>query len=885
MSLREDQGVLVGATGLAGELQTKFRRAVDAFHANDLVKAERILQQIAKSGGRIFEVEHLLGVIKLVQGRFGEAEVHLRAAVGLNGGSDEALSNYGYALKALNRPQDALAYFTRALAVNPRNPLSYHNRGSILAESVRNYREAIEQFDKAIACNPNFADAYASKGNCLEKLGRFEDALVAYDKALSIRPDLESAWLGRANVFRNLARYDDAFAIYDKALSLKPGFAPAWVGRGDVLADLKRHDEALAAYDKALSINSHLENAWIARGHVLWVMGRYDDAVAAYDKALAIRPDLENAWLGRGNVCCDLKRYDAAFAAYDKALAIRPDLAEAWAGRGNVLTELRRFDDALAAYDRALSLKADLAEAWLGRGNVSWALKRHDEALAAYDKALAIKGGLENAWIGRGNVFTELKRYDDAVAAYDKALAIKPDLEGIEGVRLFAKMNLCEWDHLEQEVGHLTEAIRAGKASSAPFALLSLTDSPEDHLRCAKAWVSAKLPHVSKRPAREKDGGHDRIRVGYVSPDLRQHPVGYLTAEIFVSHDKDRFETYAFSIGPDDGSDLRRRLEGAFHRFVDCETKTDAEILDAIDAAQIDILVDLAGHTQNARLSLFASDPAPIVVNYLGFAGPLGSRELADYIIADHVVLPEHNAAFFEEKVVRLPGSLMPRGRDGETAEAATPDRADHGLPRDCTVFCCFNNAYKINPAVFGSWMNILKRVDRSVLWLSDVGEIAKSNLRKQASGQGVDPDRLVFAGRVASSADHLARHRLADLFLDTLPYNAHTTASDALWAGLPVVTQIGNGFAGRVAASLLSAIGLPELITRTRAEYEALAIDLALDRPRLHGIRERLENARATSSLFDAALYARRLEAAYEAMFRRHQAGLPPDHIDIHAP
>lgn len=883
MSLREDAGVLEGATGLAGELQTKFRRAVDAFHAHDLVKAERILQQIAKSAGRIFEVEHLLGVIKLVQGRFGEAEPHLKAAVGLNGGSDEALSNYGYALKALNRPQEALDYFTRALAVNPRNPLSYHNRGSILAESARNYPDAIEQFDKAIAHNPNFAEAHASKGNCLEKLGRFEDALVAYDKTLSIRPDLESAWLGRGNAFRNLARYDDAFATYDKALSLKPGFAPAWVGRGDVLADLKRHDEALAAYDKALATNPDLESAWVARGHVFWILGRYDDAVASYDKALSIRPDLENAWLGRGNVCCDLKRYDAAFAAYDKALSIRPDLAEAWLGRGNVLTELRRSGDALAAYDRALALKPDLAEAWLGRGNVCWALKRHDEALAAYDKALAIKDGLANAWLGRGNVFTELKRYDDAVGAYSKALSIKPDLEGIEGVRLFAKVNLCDWEDLEQEIGHLTEAIRAGKASSAPFALLSLTDEPQDHLRCAKAWVSAKLPHFSKRPAREKAGGHDRIRVGYVSPDLRQHPVGYLAAEIFESHDRDRFETYAFSIGQDDGSDLRRRLEGAFHRFVDCETKTDAEILEAIDAARIDILVDLAGHTQNARLSLFASDPAPIVVNYLGFAGTLGSRELADYIIADHIVLPGQNAEFFEEKVVRLPGSFMPRGRDGETIGQAAPNRADHGLPQDGTVFCCFNNAYKINPAVFGSWMKILKRVERSVLWLSDVGEIAKSNLRKHASDLGVDPDRLVFAGRVASSSEHLARHRLADLFLDTLPYNAHTTASDALWAGLPLVTQIGNGFAGRVAASLLSAIGLPELITRTRDDYEALAIDLALDRQRLHGIRERLQNTRASTSVFDAALYARKLEAAYEAMFRRYRDGLPPDHIDVH--
>ncbi|WP_027567296.1 hypothetical protein [Bradyrhizobium sp. URHA0013] len=392
--------------------------------------------------------------------------------------------------------------------------------------------------------------------------------------------------------------------------------------------------------------------------------------------------------------------------------------------------------------------------------------------------------------------------------------------------------------------------------------------------------ISSAAPGVGegKAPAclQNERGGeirrHDKIRVGYVSPDFRKHPVGYLTAEIFESHDPDRFETYAFSIGPDDNSDLRKRLEKSFHRFVDCEHKLDGEVLKAIDDAQIDILVDLAGHTHNARLSLFAASPAPIVVNYLGFAGTLGSGELVDYIIADPIVLPDQNSEFFDEKVVRLPGSFMPRDNRVGTIDDAAPDRADHDLRQEWTVFCCFNNAYKINPAVFGSWMNILKSVDQSVLWLSDVGEIAKSNLRKEAKGRGVDPDRLVFARRVASSSEHLGRHRLADLFLDTLPYNAHTTASDALWAGLPVVTHIGNSFAGRVAASLLSAVGLPELITRTRADYEALAIELALDKQKLADIRGRLQGNHLTASLFDAALYAKRLETAFEAMYQRYQ-------------
>lgn len=864
---------------MANELQAKFRRAVDAFQARDLTKAERILLQIRKAAPDIFDVEHLLGVIKLVQNRFGDAEPHLRAAVALNGNSDEALSNYGYVLKALNRPQEALTFFTRALAVNPRNPLTYHNRGSILAEFAKNYPEAIEQFDKAIACNPQFAEAYVSKGNCLEKLRRFADALAAHDKALSLRPDLESAVLGRGNALRNLGRHDEAFATYDRALAAKPDFAGAWVGRGDVLTDLERHDEAFAAYDKALSIRPDLETAWVARGNLCWIGGRHDAAMQAYERALSINPRLEHAWLGRGNVACDLKRFDLAAEAYDKALAIRPDLAEAWLGKGNVLTERGFHDGALAAYDSAQAIKPDLAEAWLGRGNVLWALRRHEDALAAYDKAVQLRPGLAYAWVGRGNVFIELKRYDAARAAFDQALSIRPDLDGIAGVRLHAGMNLCDWNGLERETSDLLVAIRAGKPASAPFALLSVTDDPADQLQCARTWVAARLPHLA-RPAARQPRSRDRIRVGYLSPDLRQHPVGHLAVGLFENHDTSRFETHAFSTGPDDGSDLRKRLERSFHRFIDCQHKRDDEILRAIEDADIDILVDLAGHTHNARLSLLASRPAPVIVNYLGFAGTMGSSILADYVIADHVVLPDASRDCFDEKVVRLPGTLMPRDSRDEMDERAAPDRTGQGLPQDAIVFCCFNNAYKINPAVFRRWLSILSGVDGSVLWLSDVGETATSNLRQAAAARGIDPARLVFATRVAAISDHLARQRLADLFLDTLPYNAHTTASDALWAGVPIVTQMGHSFAGRVAASLLTAADLPELITRSGDDYEALAIALGNDRKKLDGLRQSLSCVR--SRLFDSARDARHLEAAYEAIHLRHQAGLPPDHIDV---
>jgi len=580
-------------------------------------------------------------------------------------------------------------------------------------------------------------------------------------------------------------------------------------------------------------------------------------------------------------VLSDLKRFDEAFAAYGKALSIKPDSENAWLGRGNVFWGLKRYDEALVAYDKALSFKPDLAEAWLGRGNLFYDLKRYDEAFAAYDKALSLKPDLAKAWFGRGNLFYDLKRYDEAFAAYDKALSIKSDSGSVEGSRLQMKMHVCNWEQLDKEIGNLTNSVRAGKANCSPFVLLSLTDSPDDHLRCAQTWVAANHPITAKSVWQDKVYKHDKIRLGYVSTDLRKHPIAYLTAELFELHDKKRFSVTAFSLGRDDNSDIRRRLVSSFDRFIDCHTLSDFDVAHAIADSEIDILVDLMGFTQDSRTNIFANRPAPIQVNYLGYPGTMGASYI-DYIIGDKTLFTLANAAVYSEKLVQLPDSYWPNDRKLQISTKAFT-RQEAGLPDGKFVFCCFNNSYKISPHTFGCWMRILKCVEGSALWLLAENQTAIANLKKEAESRSIDPARLVFANRVQLS-DHLARHRLADLFLDTLPYNAHTTASDALWAGLPVLTQIGNAFAGRVAASLLNAIGLPELITHSREEYEALAIELALNGEKLKAIKEKLARNRLTTQLFDTSLYTKHLEAAYEAMYQRYKAGLPPDHIEINA-
>jgi protein O-GlcNAc transferase len=751
---------------------------------------------------------------------------------------------------------------------------------TVVLMSERRFGEAEPFIARAVALNASSDVSFYNHGLILKHLNKPQQAYEQFTKALKLNSGVPETWNNRGTTGNDLKQYELAISDFDTAIRLNRNYPEAYANKGKSLFQLDRHGEALSAYDRALAIKPDLAEAWLGRGNVLVEFKRFEEALQAYDRALAIRPNLEDAWLGRGAVFTKTKRYNEAFAAYDRALSIKPDLAEAWLGRGNVLSDIRRFGQAFAAYDKALAITPDLEGPWLGRGWAFTELKRHDEAFAAFGKALELRPTLAAAWVGRGNLFTDLKQYEEALFAYDRALALRPDLDGVEGVRLSSKMRACRWENVGEDILRLEAGTRDGKVSSPPFMLLTVTDNPEDHLSCARAWVKAKHP-AQPPPWQGSIYRHDRIRIGYVSADLSKHATAHLMAEMFELHDRRKFELAAFSIGADDGSAMRQRLMSAFDSFVDCQNLSDADISDRIRQSEIDVLVDLKGFTEEARTDIFASRPAPIQVNYLGYPGTMGAPFI-DYIIGDHTLFDASDAANYAEKLVRLPHCYQPNDRKRQIAERAF-SREECGLPRDGIVFCCFNNNYKILPDVFDCWMRILGRVEGSALWLLEDNPAVVPNLRREAERRGIDPNRLVFAARVDSS-DHLARHRLADLFLDTLPYNAHTTASDALWAGVPVLTQVGDAFAGRVAASLLKAVALPELITHSCEAYEALAIELALDRNKLMGLKEKLQANRLTTPLFDTALFTRHLEAAYETMYQRYRAGLPPDHVNIQA-
>jgi len=855
-----------------------FKQAMASFQSGRLNDAEQLFKKILQQQPKHIGALNILSVVLTLLEKYSEAERYVQSALKISSSSDATFYNYGLILKALKRPTEALERFSQALSINAAVAETWNNRGTIFND-LKRYDDAVADFNKAISLQPHYSEAFCNLGKSLTELKRYDEAFAAYDKALTLKPDLAEAWLGRGNVSNELKRYDDALGAYDKALTLKPDLAEAWLGRGNVFFDLKRYDEALAAYDKALALNPDIAEVWLGRGNIFYDLKRYDEAFAAYDKALALKPDLADAWLGRGNVFFDLKRYDEAFAAYDKTLTLKPDHAGAWLGRGNIFYDLKRYDEALGAYDKALSLKLDLAEAWLGRGNVCNDLKRYDEASAAYDKALALKPDLENAWHGRGNVFNELKRYEEAFAAYDKAFTLKPDLTCAEGSRLHAKMNLCDWSNFGAESMHLISSVKNGNLNTVPFGLLAITSSSDDQFNCAKLWVANKYPQSGKPIWQGELYKNDRIRVAYISADLYLHATSHLMAGMFECHDKSRFDVIAISHGPDDNSEIRQRLKASFERFIDAKTQSDNQIANLVRELEIDILIDLKGFTTNSRTGIFARRPAPIQVNYLGYPGTMGAQYI-DYIIADRVVIPENQYEFYAEKAVILPNSYQVNDAKRSIADKVFT-RVEIGLPQTGFVFCCFNNCYKVTPHIFDCWMRILKQVDGSVLWLLEDNATAASNLRKEAKARGVNSDRLIFAKRMAAP-DHLARHRLADLFLDTLPCNAHTTASDALWAGLPLLTLLGETFAGRVAASLLTAIHLPELITTTVEAYEKMAVDLATHPEKLAAIKGKLTKNRLTTPLFDTKIFTKHIEAAYTAIYERHQAGLAPDQIVI---
>ncbi|HKA38896.1 MAG TPA: tetratricopeptide repeat protein [Burkholderiales bacterium] len=754
----------------------------------------------------------------------------------------------------------------------------------IIESQKGNAPVAAELIGRAIGVNPHDASAHANIGNVLLDLRRPEEALASYERALALKPDFAGALNGRGNALLDLKRREEALASYERALTHEPRHVEALNNRGNALLALERPEEALASYQGALALVPDFAGALNGRGNALLELKRPEEALASFERALALQPGDAVVLNNRGNALLALARPDEALASFGLALKAQPDYVDAINGCGKALLDLRRLEQALARYDRTLELAPHSLEALNDRGNVLLKLGRPEEALSSFDRALAVSPDHVDALRNRCMALQDLaladgQRHEDLIVDIRKLLAIAPAHDYARGWLLNSQLHCCDWADYDQGTAQIAEGVRAGRRVDTPFSFVAISESAADQLRCAQVYAASDFPAAAQPVWRGERYRHDRIRLAYLSADFREHVMATRLAELFEKHDRTRFEMTAMSLGPDVQSQMRLRLQGAFERFVDVRQMNDQEVAHLLRQLEIDIAVDLNGYTGGCRTGIFAQRAVPLQVSYLGFPGTMGT-DYIDYVLADRWVIPEEEHDCYAEKVAYLPDSYQVNESRRRVAEHGST-RPEVGLAEQAFVFCSFNNNYKLSPKVFDAWMRLLDRVEGSVLWLFASSAAAARNLTKEAALRGVGAERLVFSEKTYYEV-FLARHKLADLALDTLPYNGHATTSDALWAGLPVLTCLGTTFAGRVAASLLSAAGLPELITRSLPEYEALALELATHPARLADLRARLARNRATCPLFDTNRFRRHIESAYITMWERQQRGAAPASFSV---
>jgi predicted O-linked N-acetylglucosamine transferase (SPINDLY family) len=688
---------------------------------------------------------------------------------------------------------------------------------------------------------------------------------------------VESA-LRQAHLAHRAGRLEEARACCLEALKLQPRRLEASVLLGLIAAQTGDLRGAVALFDQVLRLDPRNLAAHQNRGNALRALRQPAAALASYDKAIEIAPDQAPIHNGRGKALFELGQYEAAAASHDQAIALKPDYAPAHLDRAAALVGMMRYEAAIAGIDRALALRSDFPGAWPLRANALYAAGRLEEALQSYDRAIALQPDDAKAYHNRGNVLFMLGRYESAIASYDEAIALASDMPSSRGERLHARMHIADWRDFAAEVARLTARIERDRVAANPFVVLALCGSAALQQQAARSWVRERFPPSGALPPLPAPSRREKVRIGYFSAEFHGHATASLTAELFEIHDRSRFELTAFSLGPQTQDEMRRRIEPAFDRFLDVRTQSDIEIARLARNVDLDIAVDLGGFTRGGRPGIFALRAAPVQVSYLGYLGSMSAGYM-DYLIADDTIIPESHRRHYSEKIAYLPSYQV---NDSKRRIAQTRfGREELGLPPAGFVFCCFNSTYKITPETFDSWMRILRSVPGSVLFLLGGRESLESNLRREARDRGVDPQRIVFGARLPAP-EYLARYRTADLFLDTLPYNAGTTASDALWAGLPVLTCMGETFASRVGASLLQAVGLPELITTTREQYERLAVELASHPQSMASLRAKLAGDLRTTPLFDTAAFARHLEAAYARMADRYRAGLAPEPIRV---
>jgi predicted O-linked N-acetylglucosamine transferase (SPINDLY family) len=699
-------------------------------------------------------------------------------------------------------------------------------------------------------------DDVIKRAEALAQRGETQQARQLYQALLEKNPADVRAKDGLAALDRRSAQFQALTELYQK---------------GELAAVLERGKSLARQYPDVAFLENMLGNANMG-------LGRLNAAIESYVRALRLRPDIAETHGNLGKVLSQMGRQQEAISCFRNAVRIKPGYADAHYSLGVAFAMAGHNEEAIAAYQKAIGIRPDFAEAFDNLGIALREMERFDEAIACFKQELQLRPGNAATHVQLGIALRKAGRIPESNTTFAAALALQPTLADTHGQKLFQTAMICDWGALAAEAEAIA-ALGLDGPAVRPFVMLPLEDAPQRHRIRAERFVKERFAIPELGPFAPPSASPTRIRIGYFSANFHNHAVMYLMAKLFELHDRSRFEVHAYSYGPAADDEMRRRAQQAVEVFHDVCALNGKEIAERARKDGIDIAIDLMGHTENARSEIFAHRAAPIQINYLGYPGSWGATFM-DYIVADRTLVPEGYEDHYSEKIIYLPHSYMPSD-DRREISGRLATRKDMGLPEQGVVFCCFNNIYKIGANEFGIWMRLLESVPGSVLWLSGTNDWAEANLKKEAEKRKLNPNRIIFTERM-SMAEHLARHRLADLFLDTFHYNAHSTASDALWAGLPVITLAGQGFAARVAASLLNAVGLSELITHSAESYKRLALELARDPKKLSALKARLAGLKNGTPLFDTERFTRNLEDAYAQAYQRYFKGEGPADIIV---
>ncbi len=708
--------------------------------------------------------------------------------------------------------------------------------------------------------------------------GKFTNLIQNIEKLLENNPKDFILWnlLGASN--KRLGNLDEAINSFKKVIELNPNYSDGFNNLGVALKDKGKINESLNSFNKAISLRPHYPEAYNNLGLIFRDQGKINESLNSFKEAINLKEDYAEAHYNLGISLQKLEILNKAIKSYELAINFKPDYAEAYNNIGVIFQSQGKFDQALTIIKKAIAFNSNFPEAFYNAGVALRELGDINEAILYYNRAIKLKQNYKEAHYNLGIAFQELGKLDESIKSLRNAVLSDPYFEKAKSQILYQSANICDWNEIEINK-KLIENIGMSKQYVSPFTILSLHDSPQSHKLRSEVYAKAKYINIQSHKFIKPLKKTEQIRIGYFSADFHNHATMYLIARIFELHNKDKFKIFAYSYGPNINDEMRRRLIKSVSYFRDVRLKTDHDIALLARNDKIDIAVDLKGYTKDGRTGIFAYRAAPIQINYLGYPGTLGTNFI-DYIIADHTVIPEPNRNSFTEKIIFMPNSYQPNDNTREISKKKITKTAMN-LPEKGFIFCCFNNNYKILSKEFSIWMRILNKVQDSVLWLLKTNEFAEYNLKKEAEKRGVNQNRLIFAKNVEQS-DHLARHKLADLFLDTFNYNAHTTTSDALWSGLPVVTKLGKSFQSRVAGSLLQAIELSELITENEIDYESLILELATSSEKLIKINEKLKKNRLLMPLFNSEQYTKNLEKGFEIAYQKYFNQTKPETIDI---